>query len=263
MNRRLTILLTALSALLSTTLGAQTKGFSLRVMSMNIRQGGEYAGFLAEPFAELINLYKPDVIALQEIDYYTDRNGHRDWFNDVAMQTGMLPYYCKGANYRNGAFGLGLLSRYPFYNGGKIVTVLPDNDEARVSGWIYLMLPDGNTLRVASTHLALATPQQNVRQLADVNKQLFAADTTTPTLLVGDFNADPDSDTINYARIKWQDIGRGTGFTIPTSGPYSRIDYVMGYPKGCWSYTTYEIVCRADLSDHCFIVADVEFTPTE
>jgi endonuclease/exonuclease/phosphatase family metal-dependent hydrolase len=71
------------------------KTISLRVMSMNIRQGGEYAGNKSEPYSELINKYNPDVVALQEVDYKTTRNGKRDWLNEVAMQTGMFPYFCK------------------------------------------------------------------------------------------------------------------------------------------------------------------------
>ena len=78
-----------------------------------------------------------------------------------------------------------------------------------------------------------------------------------PTLLIGDFNATPDSDTMNYAKFKWQDIGEGTGNTISSTNPTKRIDYVMGYPK-TWIRKSYEIVCNPGLSDHCFIVADVE-----
>lgn len=78
------------------------KTVSLRVMSMNIRQGGEYAGNKSEPYSELIKKYDPDVVALQEVDYKTTRNGKRDWLNEVAMQTGMFPYFCKSINYQGG-----------------------------------------------------------------------------------------------------------------------------------------------------------------
>ena len=78
------------------------KTISLRVMSMNIRQGGEYAGNKSEPYSEFINKYKPDVVALQEVDYKTTRNGKRDWLNEVAMQTGMFPYFCKSITYQGG-----------------------------------------------------------------------------------------------------------------------------------------------------------------
>lgn len=83
-------------------------------------------------------------------------------------------------------------------------------------------------------------------------------DITFPVLLIGDFNASPDSPTLDYAGFKWQDIGTGTGNTIPSTGPTHRIDYVMGYPKA-WIKKSYQVVSYPSLSDHCFLVAEVEY----
>ena len=90
--KRILLIIASLCLLCVSDLYAQ-KTVTLRVMSMNIRQGGEYAGNKSEPYSELINKYKPDVIALQEVDYKTTRNGKRDWLNEVAMQTGMFTYF--------------------------------------------------------------------------------------------------------------------------------------------------------------------------
>ena len=57
-------ILLALLALCPIASAFGQKTVSLRVMSMNIRQGGEYAGNKSEPFSDLINSYDPDVIAL-------------------------------------------------------------------------------------------------------------------------------------------------------------------------------------------------------
>ena len=88
--KRILLVIASLCLLCVSDLYAQ-KTVTLRVMSMNIRQGGEYAGNKSEPYSELINKYQPDVVALQEVDYKTTRNGKRDWLNEVAMQTGMFP----------------------------------------------------------------------------------------------------------------------------------------------------------------------------
>ena len=88
--KRILLVIASLCLLCVSDLYAQ-KTVTLRVMSMNIRQGGEYAGNKSEPYSELINKYQPDVVALQEVDYKTTRNGTRDWLNEVAMQTGMVP----------------------------------------------------------------------------------------------------------------------------------------------------------------------------
>ena len=236
------------------------KTVSLRVMSMNIRQGGEYAGNKSEPYSEFINKYNPDVVALQEVDYKTTRNGKRDWLNEVAMQTGMFPYYCKSITYQGGAFGTALLSKYPFYKCEKTIFSHKDTREDRSTGWIYVQLPDGVSVRVGVVHLSLETSQLTIQHFASINKAFFAEDTTTPALMIGDYNATTTSDPINYVKNKWQDVIPDLGFTIPATGPTSQLDYVMGYPKGAWKCIKHEVVARADMSDHCFIVADVQLT---
>ena len=156
------------------------KTISLRVMSMNIRQGGEYAGNKSEPYSEFINKYKPDVVALQEVDYKTTRNGKRDWLNEVAMQTGMFPYFCKSITYQGGGFGTALLSKYPFFKCEKTVFSHKDTREDRSTGWIYVQLPCGETVRVGVVHLSLETSQLTIQHFASINKAFFAEDTTTP-----------------------------------------------------------------------------------
>ena len=118
------------------------------------------------------------------------------------------------------------------------------------------MLPSGHAVRVATTHLALESADITTKHIASVNSALFSEDAQIPTLLIGDFNATPDSDPIKYAKIKWQEIAPGQGNTIPSSDPNRQLDYVMGYPKK-WKYSKYEILPHPELSDHCFIIADV------
>lgn len=242
--------------------GAAGQTISLRVMSMNIKEGASYASNESKPYADLIMEYDPDFVCLQEVDYKTIRNGKRDWLNEVAKQCGMFPYYCKSFSYQGGGFGTAILSKYPFFKAFKTVFSASGTREDRASGWVYVQLPSGMTVRVATTHLALETADITTKHIASVNSAIFADDTTTPTLLVGDFNATPDSDPIKYAKIKWQEIAPGQGFTIPSSGPNRQLDYVMGYPKQ-WKYSKYEILARPALSDHCFIVADVSIDMNE
>jgi endonuclease/exonuclease/phosphatase family metal-dependent hydrolase len=127
----------------------------------------------------------------------------------------------------------------------------------RACSWIDVLMPDKRKVRVAVTHLDVANDDQvRISMLATINTNMLT-NNELPTLLIGDFNATPESDTMNYAKFRWQDIGEGTGNTISSTNPTKRIDYVMGYPK-TWIKKSYEIVCNPGLSDHCFIVADVE-----
>lgn len=233
------------------------QALQLRVMSMNIKEGASLVSHETAPYAVLIRQCDPDVVCLQEVDHKTRRNGGKDWINALAIETGMFPFYCKSFDYQGGGYGVALLSKYPFFAARKIVSVISGAREPRATGWISLQLPSGAVVRVASTHLALESQEITVKNIADVNKHLLE-DRLTPTLLVGDFNANADSEPIAYARLNWQEIGRGSGFTIPASSPNRQLDYVMGHPRS-WQAVSYEIIARPDLSDHCFILADVRY----
>ena len=53
---------------------------SLRVMSMNIKEGGELANYDAEAYSTCIREYGPDVVVFQEMDNFTNRNGKKIYF---------------------------------------------------------------------------------------------------------------------------------------------------------------------------------------
>ena len=240
---------------LSPALVAQS--LSLRVMSMNIKEGGKPANFKAEAYSNFIRQYNPDVVVFQEMDNFTTRNGKKDLLSEMAVQLGMFPYYGKAFTFATGDFGNAILSKYPFYNARTITSRPAGATEIRACSWIDLMLPNKRKVRVGVTHLDVSSEEQvRISMLATINSAMLT-ENELPTLLIGDFNATPESDTMSYARFRWQDIGVGTGNTISSTNPTKRIDYVMGYPKS-WINKNYQIVCESGLSDHCFIVADVE-----
>ena len=60
MKRITTILAVSLFAAGMTAASSAAQEISLRVMSMNIRMGGEYADYQSTPYADLIKVYDPD-----------------------------------------------------------------------------------------------------------------------------------------------------------------------------------------------------------
>jgi len=233
------------------------QAISVKVMSMNIKEGGQLANYNADVYADCIKEQNPDFVVFQEIDRFTNRNGNQDMLTAIAAKLGMFPLYGKAMDYSGGAFGNGILSKYPFFNAKTVVSRPPEAAESRSCLWMDVILPNGRMLRIAGTHLDVRSEQARISMLGTINVNLLT-DEDYPTLLIGDFNATPDSDTMKYAKIRGQDIGEGTGNTLPSTNPTSRIDYVMGYPK-TWLKKSYEIVCYPGLSDHCFIVAELEF----
>lgn len=233
------------------------QSLSLRVISMNMKEGGKLANYDADAYSDFIRQYNPDVVVFQEMDNFTTRNGNKDLLSEMAVKLGMFPYFGKAFTYAGGDFGNAILSKYPFYNARTITAKPTGASEMRACSWIDVLMPDKQKVRVAVTHLDVSSDDQvRINMLATINTNMLT-NNELPTLLIGDFNATPESDTMNYAKFRWQDIGEGTGNTISSTNPTKRIDYVMGYPK-TWIKKSYEIVCNPGLSDHCFIVADVE-----
>lgn len=233
------------------------QNISVRVMTMNIREGGQLAGYVADSFCTCIRTYDPDVVVFQEMDNFTKRNGNKDILSEMAVKLGMFPYFGRSFTYDSGAFGNAILSKYPFYNAHTITSKPSGASEARGCSWIDIALPNKRTVRIGVTHLEVSSEQARITNLAAFNASILTG-STIPTLLLGDFNASPESATIVYALNKWQDIGAGTGYTYSSTNPTSRIDYIMGYPKK-WVKSSYKIVSYPKLSDHCFVVADLLF----
>lgn len=244
----------------------------LKVLSMNIKEGGKMAGYRTSAFADVIKQYDPDVVAMQEVHDRTFFVGGRAWTTELAEAAGMYPLYCKSFDYSGGGFGVAVMTKYPFFASEYIVSPMstyPSENvkpgrkpEDRSTGWVYMSLPDGNVVRVGSTHLSVEN-DIIIKNMFDVNKKIFAEDTVTPTLLIGDYNAVPGSDQIVYFLRKWQDVSEEIGPTIPSDKPKQKLDYIMGYPKGGWKLEKYEIIAREDLSDHCFIYAEVSYIPVK
>ena len=72
-----------------------------------------------EAIAAVINEYKPDFVAMQEVDSMTVRtasfnNGVRkDLVQELEKLTGMYGHFGKAMDYDNGGYGEGILSRFP------------------------------------------------------------------------------------------------------------------------------------------------------
>lgn len=236
---------------------AAREPLSLRVMSLNMKEGGSYADYKAQPYVDFIRQYNPDVVLLQEVDNFTTRNGNKDLLTEIASELGMFPYYAKSFTYQGGAFGVAILSKYPCFKAGRVISSPAGANEPRACGWVCIQLPGGETVRVASVHLAVESEDMRVKNIADYNSELMK-DYTTPTLIGGDFNATPDSNTVSYARINWQNLGGTTDFTIPASNPNRRLDYIMGFPKH-WTCSNFQVDAQPALSDHCALIADLTY----
>ena len=74
-----------------------------------------------------------------------------------------------------------------------------------------------------------------------------------PTILAGDLNAEPGSNSINILEEMWFSSydKKQPKNTYPSDNPSIKIDYVMFYPKNKWKVLKTEVIQDSIASDHC------------
>ena len=235
---------------------AQTTPFRLKIMSFNVCRSGELTHYSVVPFANLIQQYQPDIIALQELDYKTTRNTGIDFATKLGAALGMFPVFGRTIFYQGGEYGIAVLSKYPFLSVKTEPLPSPaGTKEQRAVLITEIRLPSGQDIRFASTHLDHSTDAIGSVMASALNTFLLKDD--TPTIVGGDFNAKPETGTIANEMQQWKRFCNND----PTSpnDPTSKIDYLFGYPKERCRTISYQVIVKTGISDHCPIVAEVEF----
>ncbi|MGV8138230.1 MAG: endonuclease/exonuclease/phosphatase family protein [Mangrovibacterium sp.] len=235
---------------------AQTDPVRLKIMSFNVCRSGELTRYSVEPFVNLIRQYQPDIIALQELDYKTTRNTGIDFTTKLGAALGMFPVFGRTIYYQGGEYGIGVLSRYPFSSVKTEPLPSPaGTKEQRAVLITEIRLPSGRDIRFASTHLDHSTDAIGSAMAGALNN--FLLKDQMPTIVGGDFNAQPESGTIANVMQPWKQFCNNE----PTSpdNPTKKIDYLFGYPKEKCKTISYQVITRTGISDHCPIVAEVEF----
>jgi endonuclease/exonuclease/phosphatase family metal-dependent hydrolase len=199
-----------------------------------------------------------DVIGLQEVFRQGATPGNNDAVDQIGELASLLGYqFHFGAAYneQNGETGNGVLSRWPIVTRDTVALSAGNNGEARCIAMAMIDAPFGK-LPFASTHLNYKLHDSAMRcsQVREVDNHFTrfassgAVPGTFPGILVGDFNAEPESDEMRFLRgltalggasVYYADAfavaGSGPGATFckdntfaePWREPERRIDYIF------------------------------------
>jgi endonuclease/exonuclease/phosphatase family metal-dependent hydrolase len=219
-------------------------------MTFNLRFG-ELSSL--EDMAAFISAEAPDLVALQECDWKTERtlapkqNG-KTFTNELAHHTGMFGLYGKSLDYMGGYYGVGLLSRYPIIRSERILLPNPAPlKEQRVMLTADIELPDGNVLTFICTHLEVSTTEQRMAQSKFISA--YVSQMKNPVILAGDMNASPDTAEIRDGFDGWDDM-TDTEYTFSVKQPKIKIDYIFTYPGGAMQKVSTRVHTECTLSDH-------------
>lgn len=232
---------------------------ALKVMSYNIHHcnpPSEKEKIDVAAIARVINQEKPDLVALQEVDNYTERSGkHLHQARELARLTGMRSFFMKALDFQGGEYGVAVLSRLPIVD--SVGYLLPRHAELggedRAVATITVMVPGGGKVVFASTHLDLKEGNRISQAEAIVG---HFRDTPLPMILAGDFNAQVGSKTINYLDQHFtRSCAHDCQPTIPVENPDRAIDFVMMTPKRNLRPVSTWVIAEKYASDHLPVVA--------
>lgn len=242
--------------------GAYASGAELtrvRVLSYNIHHGEGGDGRLdLERIAALIVEAQVDVVALQEVDQATTRTGGVDQASELGRLTGMRVFYGKAMDYQGGAYGQALLSRWPLEETQVHRLSNPSAREPRIAVSALVRPPQGRAFRFVGTHLDAGREDRDRWEQAGDLHQRFVDD-PHPVILVGDFNARPDSRVMERLLAFWNDASAARpDLTVPAKNPTARIDYILLSPAPAWRVLSTQVLPEPVASDHRPVRADLE-----
>ena len=238
----------------------------IKVMTYNIYHGEldyEPGKSNLKEIADIINQYKPDFVALQEVDSMTNRPAT---FNDSIPQnlveelaglTGMYGFFGKAIDYSNGGYGEGILSRFPT-SATSVILPSPKGGEKRALISIVHTFPNGQKINFAGTHLCHQFAENRLAQTEAICNILNASE--IPVIMGGDFNFSPGSESYKLIRTCFNDAAEMKGDpqnTIPSDNPRDRIDYIFVSKKHNWTIKEVKVI-RSEASDHLPVLVTLE-----
>ena len=225
------------------------------VMSYNIHHGAdknekdrvpEMAAFIKESGA--------DIIGLQEVDSVCHRSKGIDQMKLLSELTGMYYAFVRHFAYQGGAYGMGILSKYPIENIENIRMPLL-NSKTPSTAMIKADIKISNRKKItfASAHFALDEASRMAQAKVAVAHLTGAG---SPVVFTGDLNATPPMSEIAYLRNYFIDADGQNKNTFPAPDAVKKIDYLFVGKNHLKKVKKHWVPVNA-LSDHLAAVATI------
>ncbi len=208
----------------------------LRVMTYNVHSCVGIDGKLSpHRIARVIARYRPDVVALQEVDVGRARTDQADQAELIAEYLNMDYHFHPTIRVAEESYGDCLLSRLPMclLKTGRLPT-LPDRDSLEPRGALWVAVKfGGGAIQVLNTHLGLNGKERllQIQSLLGAN-WLGRHDGSSPVILCGDFNASPQSAVWRLCMERFEDVQTKAPDCSPRRTwfghyPVARIDHIF------------------------------------
>ncbi|WP_234364023.1 endonuclease/exonuclease/phosphatase family protein [Lunatibacter salilacus] len=215
-----------------------------------------------DAIAKVINDHNPDVVALQEVDVNINRSGNIDQAKILAEKTGMKAYYFgKAIDHDGGDYGVAILSKFDLRNTQTLsLPADPEtNSEPRVLATAEIRTDDGFDFVFGVTHLEVRHETNRLMQMEAIVS--FAEKSSLPMIVAGDFNAKPDSRTIEMLDVTFKRTCEDCAPTIPVINPNRAIDFIAFSPQERFKVIQHMVIPETYASDHLPVFAELEIQP--
>ncbi len=233
---------------------------TVKIMTFNIYHGATTRGdYDLDAIARVIADADPDLVALQEVDFRTNRIKKIDLAAELGLRVRMVPLFGRAMYYDGGEYGDGILSKYTFISTRNLPLPYTPGNEPRTALEAVVVLPSGDTIAFVSTHFDHLKNETDRIAQAKVINEVFGS-SSCPTVLAGDLNAQPGSTPINILEEVWSSSydRADPEPTFPSDAPVIKIDYVMHFPKISWKTLETKVIMDSVASDHCAYLVTLE-----
>lgn len=238
----------------------QKEKTTVRVLTFNILHGATTQNtFDLDTIASVIIAAQPDFVALQEVDFKTQRAHQYDLVTELGWRAKLAPLFGRAMYFDGGEYGEGILSQHSIIASENIALPHQPDDEPRAALSITSTLPSGDTISFIATHLDHT--KDNTSRHMQTQKLVEIAQTLKyPAILAGDLNDIPGSEPINLLEQQWtSSYAKDNPMpTYPSENPILKIDYVMVYPSNRWQVIDCKVIANTIASDHCAYLVTLE-----
>lgn len=201
----------------------------IQVMSYNIHHGAnkQEVNTLAE-IGQFIKDSGAELVGLQEVDSMCNRSGKVDQMEKLGEITGMHYAFVRHFAYEGGAYGLGILSKYPISDvRNDRITSLSKGEEKKSLALLSakVMLPGKKAIVFSTVHFALDQPTRITQSLETIEYLKRGL----PAILTGDLNVEPGQKELLQLEAHYTNIGldKVDMLTFPDEKATKRIDYIL------------------------------------
>jgi endonuclease/exonuclease/phosphatase family metal-dependent hydrolase len=237
------------SATATTTTPAQ---HTVRVLTYNIHHGEGMDGqFDLLRLARVIEGTGADLVALQEVDQGTQRASGVNELTELGRLTRFHAAFGKAMDFQGGAYGVGVLSRWPIQRMELHPLPGPTDREPRTSLTVFVhMNKSGPLMRFTSTHLDSGRDLGNrVVQATELNRVLVHDD-GMPAILAGDLNSGLQTAAMQLLDGVWTRVSPDDPPPLVPTGRPGRVDHVLARPLNGWRVVDASVVDAPIASDH-------------